>query len=323
MVPALGNAYTTSIYPVVAYALASVSSLVPFTLGDIFIAASLAWVAGYPLWAIHAGLKARTVVTHILEYLLWVYVWFYAAWGLNYSQPNIYQRLHISPAETNTEAFAAFAKSYADSLNATYTPLCGSTADSTVKALTRQTVYQGYAHLNHMGINRPFSRYVHAKTMVFSPLASMAGVTGSMAPFFGEFTINADIRTHAYPATYAHEYAHWLGIANEGEANFYSYVVCTAAADRAIRFSGYYQIFFHVLHNVSTLLGETQCNNYLKRIRPEVIALAKDDQRYWQSRRSTIIDNVQSAVYDLYLRGNHVEGGTRSYSGVIAILMAW
>ena len=106
------------------------------------------------------------------------------------------------------------------------------------------------------GVNAPFTQNPHAKTMVFSRFSSMAGVTGSMGPFFCEFTLNGDIRPHDYPSTYAHEFAHFLGIANEGEANFYSYIVCTSSSDKAVKFSGYYHIFFHVLANVFDILGE-------------------------------------------------------------------
>ena len=94
--------------------------------------------------------------------------------------------------------------------------------------------------------------------MLFTPLSSMSGVTGSMGPFFCEFTLNGDIRPHDYPAIYAHEFAHLLGIANEGEANFYSYIVCTASSDKAVKFSGYYHIFFHVLRNVFDILPAWQ-----------------------------------------------------------------
>ena len=38
--------------------------------------------------------------------------------------------------------------------------------------------------------------------MVFTPISSMVGVTGSMAPFFCEFTLNCEIRPHDYPAIY-------------------------------------------------------------------------------------------------------------------------
>lgn len=67
----------------------------------------------------------------------------------------------------------------------------------------------------------------------------MVGVTGSMGPFFCEFTLNGDLLPSQYPATYAHELAHLLGITSEAEANFYAYQVCTRSQVQAIRFSGY------------------------------------------------------------------------------------
>ena len=108
------------------------------------------------------------------------------------------------------------------------------------------------------GINAPFNPHPHVKTMVFTPISSMVGVTGSMAPFFCEFTLNGEIRPHDYPAIYAHEYAHFLGIAHEGEANFYSYLACTSSTDKAVKLSGYYHILPHVLNSVFNLLGEKE-----------------------------------------------------------------
>ncbi len=319
-VPALSGVYTRHIYPAVAHLLAPLSSLIPFAVGDVFIALSIAWVVVYPLAALLSGKrKVKAALLSVGEYLLWVYVWFYAAWGLNYSQPDIFRRLRMAPAEADTTVLRAFAERYADSLNACWT----TTTDSAIRRVAPLATYGGYCRLHHMGINRPVGPEVRAKTMVFSRLSSMAGITGSMGPFFCEMTINGDVRPHAYPSTYAHEYAHLLGIANEGEANFYSYVVCTQAEDRAVRFSGYYMILFHVLHNVRSLLGEDAYRAYLGRLRPEVTALAQDDRRYWLDRRSPLIDNVQTFLFDLYLRGNRVAGGTRSYSGVVAIIMAW
>ena len=173
------------------------------------------------------------------------------------------------------------------------------------------------------GINAPFNQHPHAKTMLFTPLSSMSGVTGSMGPFFCEFTLNGDIRPHDYPAIYAHEFAHLLGIANEGEANFYSYIVCTASSDKAVKFSGYYHIFFHVLRNVFDILGEKEGEKYLKYIRPEIIQLAKSDRSYWLSKRCKMLDTAQDFIFDLYLRGNHVAEGRKSYSGVVGLILAW
>lgn len=83
--------------------------------------------------------------------------------------------------------------------------------------------------------------------MLFTPFISMVGVTGSMGPFFCEFTLNGDLLPVNYPATYAHELAHLLGITSEAEANFYAYQVCTRSEAMGIRFSGYFSILGHVL----------------------------------------------------------------------------
>ena len=349
MIPLWGFIYTTRIYPIIGTLLSPISGFFPFAVGDIFIALSIAWVIFYPIYEI--GLrkklarryfflaakkgcypKKKVVFGRVAEYLLWVYAWFYIAWGLNYSQPNIYDRIGMKPVEVSEAKFKAFAYQYADSLNALSisSDIAGSSifsdsiADDGLKNRVRDAVLKEYNKIGYKeGINAPFNQHPHAKTMVFTPLSSMSGVTGSMGPFFCEFTLNGDILPHDYPATYAHEFAHFLGVANEGEANFYSYIVCTASADKQVRFSGYYHIFFHVLNNVFDILGEKEGERFLKHIRPEIIQLAKSDRRYWLSKRCKALDAAQDFIFDFYLKGNHVAEGRKSYSGVIGLILAW
>ena len=349
MIPLWGFIYTTRIYPIIGTLLSPISGFFPFAVGDIFIALSIAWVIFYPIYEI--GLrkklarryfflaakkgsypKKKVVFGRVAEYLLWVYAWFYIAWGLNYSQPNIYDRIGMKPVEVSEAKFKAFAYQYADSLNALSiaSDIAGSSifsdsiVDDGLKNRVRDAVLKEYNKIGYKeGINAPFNQHPHAKTMVFTPLSSMSGVTGSMGPFFCEFTLNGDILPHDYPATYAHEFAHFLGVANEGEANFYSYIVCTASADKQVRFSGYYHIFFHVLNNVFDILGEKEGERFLKHIRPEIIQLAKSDRRYWLSKRCKALDAAQDIIFDFYLKGNHVAEGRKSYSGVIGLILAW
>lgn len=350
MIPLWGFIYTTRIYPIIGTLLSPISGFFPFAVGDIFIALSIGWVIFYPIYEI--GLrkklarrnfflaakrgsypKKKVVFGRVAEYLLWVYAWFYIAWGLNYSQPNIYYRIGMKPVEVSEAKFKAFAYQYADSLNAlsiASDSIAGksifsdSIVDDGLKNRVRDAVLKEYNKIGYKeGINTPFNQHPHAKTMVLTPLSSMSGVTGSMGPFFCEFTLNGDILPHDYPATYAHEFAHFLGVANEGEANFYSYIVCTASADKKVRFSGYYHIFFHVLNNVFDILGEKEGERFLKHIRPEIIQLARNDRHYWLSKRCKALDAAQDFIFELYLRGNHVAEGRKSYSGVIGLILAW
>ena len=349
MIPLWGFIYTTRIYPIIGTLLSPISGFFPFAVGDIFIALSIAWVIFYPIYEI--GLrkklarryfflaakrgcypKKKVVFGRVAEYLLWVYAWFYIAWGLNYSQPNIYARIEMKPVEVSEAKFKAFAYQYADSLNALSISsdiarssiFSDSIVDDGLKNRVRDAVLKEYNKIGYKeGINAPFNQHPHAKTMVFTPLSSMSGVTGSMGPFFCEFTLNGDILPHDYPATYAHEFAHFLGVANEGEANFYSYIVCTASADKQVRFSGYYHIFFHVLNNVFDILGEKEGERFLKHIRPEIIQLAKSDRRYWLGKRCKALDAAQDIIFELYLKGKHGAEGRKSHLGVIGLILAW
>lgn len=340
LIPLWGFIYTTRIYPIIGSLLSPISGLFPFAVGDIFIALSIVWVIFYPIYEIKwrkqlakrffflaakrgCYPKKKVVFGRVAEYLLWVYAWFYIAWGLNYSQPNIYCRTGMKPVEVSEAKFREFAYRYADSINSLSEEFNGMVDDG-LKNRVRDAVLKGYNEIGAKeGINAPFNQHPHAKTMLFTPLSSMSGVTGSMGPFFCEFTLNGDIRPHDYPAIYAHEFAHLLGIANEGEANFYSYIVCTASSDKAVKFSGYYHIFFHVLRNVFDILGEKEGEKFLKYIRPEIIQLARSDRQYWISKRCKVLDAAQDFIFDLYLRGNHVSEGRKSYSGVVGLILAW
>lgn len=98
LIPALATFYSQTVYPCFSYILSSFSNLFPFAIGDLFIFLSIAGIIIYP---IYTRLRKKTPWKKILlrdgEYLLWVYVWFYLAWGLNYSQKkdrNSVYRLH-------------------------------------------------------------------------------------------------------------------------------------------------------------------------------------------------------------------------------------
>lgn len=335
-IPGGGAMYTRHIYPIIGGILSPISGCIPFAVGDLFIALSLAWVIIYPCYAIlKKGKKKTAIFLHVAEYLLWVYAWFYIAWGLNYSQPNFYSRTGIQPVAVSQVAFKRFAYRYAHDLNqsfgqAFYLHQYGKpipiedTETSEENKNTEKAILSEYAKIGSKeGINPSFNPNPHAKTMLFSPLSSMAGVTGSMGPFFCEFTLNGEVLPHEYPAIYAHEYAHFLGISNEGEANLYSYIVCTASRNKYVRFSGYYHILFHVLANVYNILGEKEGDEYIKHIHPQIIKMAKGDRLYWNNKRCTLLDDLQNIAFDIYLKGNNVSEGRKSYSGVIGLILAY
>ena len=295
LIPALATFYSQTVYPCFSYILSSFSNLFPFAIGDLFIFLSITGIIIYP---IYARLRKKTPWKKILlrdgEYLLWVYVWFYLAWGLNYSQKNFYQRTEIPYTAYTPENFQKFVNEYITRLNRSYTPI-----NSINRDLIREETVRLYKQLSDsLGVHRPPHDAPRVKTMMFTPFISMVGVTGSMGPFFCEFTLNGDLLPANYPATYAHELAHLLGITSEAVLN-------------------------HVLGNAQRLLPKEEYAKLLKRIRPEIIELAKANQTYWAAKYSPVIGAVQDWIYDLYLKGNKIESGRRNYSEVIGLLISY
>ena len=327
VLPSWGNVYAQSVYPVISRFLSFFSRLLPFAVGDLFIFLSIVGLFLYPLWTRHLQVRYlkkqkkrwKQILLNEAEYLLWIYVWFYLAWGLNYTQQNFYDRTDIPYTAYTPEIFHQFIDNYIDQLNASYT-------DITVidEPLVCRESVQGYRQIcDTLGVHRPPRLSPRVKTMLFTPFISMVGVTGSMGPFFCEFTLNGDLLPSQYPATYAHELAHLLGITSEAEANFYAYQVCTRSQVQGIRFSGYLSILPHVLGNARQLMEEEEYTALTSRIRPEIKTLYAQDRAYWMKKYSPLIGSIQDFIYDLYLKGNRIQSGRKNYSEVIGLLISY
>lgn len=320
LIPQWGMFYSQNLYPRIAFILSSFSDLLPFAIGDLFIALSLIGLITYPVYAHYRQKKKwKNIWLNNLEYLIWIYVWFYIAWGLNYSRPNFFQRTGIVPVSYTSSDFQDFVNNYIEKLNNAYTKTTSTQADF----IQHEVVSQYHSIADSLAIHHPFHQSPQAKTMLFTPLISMVGVTGSMGPFFCEFTLNGDLLPLQYPATYAHELAHRLGISSEAEANFYAYQVCTRSQKQSIRFSGYFSILGHVLSNAYRLMPEEDYKKLLSRIRPEIIEAARQEQQYWSDKYSPIIGKIQNWIYDLYLRGNKIKSGRKNYSEVIGLIISY
>lgn len=321
-VPAWGEAYACTLYPYISRALTTLSSRIPFSVGDAFIALSIAGVLLYPVYGRIRKMKWKKIILRITTCLAWVYVWFYLAWGLNYSQPDFYQRTKTKYIAYTPENFLHFLHNYVDSLNAAYVPA------PELEALNRTSIHEDiikeYQTLSPaLGIHAP-QGHPKVKTMLFTPLFSKMAITGYMGPFFCEFNVNGDLLLSQYAATYAHELAHLLGITSEAEANFYAYQACIHSDDPRIRYCGYFSVFSHVLNNAYRLLpDEEEYKKLLESIRPEIIEKAIADREYWMAKYSPVIGNIQSHIYDLYLKGNKIKTGRKNYSEVVGLLISW
>lgn len=317
-IPSWGTVYAYTIYPHIAYTLSSFSRVIPFSAGDLFILISILWLTIFPIYSKYKKFKWKKILFRMTEYLLWIYVWFYTAWGLNYSQPDFYQRTQIPYAAYTPENFRFFLDDYIENLNASY----ASTEELDKTTIHREVVEQYIRMEPALSINKP-RKFPRVKNMMFPSVFTSMGISGYMGPFFCEFNVNSQNPDSQYASTYAHELAHYLGISSEAEANFYAYVACTRSGDDITRFTGYFSILSHVLNNAYYLLTEDEYRLVIKQIRPEIIDLSKVNRTFWVSNYNRTFGAIQDWIYNLYLKSNRIQSGTKNYSEVIGLLISW
>lgn len=316
-IPVLGEWYACHIYPAISAVLSRFSSLFPFSLGDCFIYGSIAGLIVYLVYALVKCRSWRKTLGRMVEYLLWVYVWFYIAWGLNYFRQDFFTRTQIPYSAYSADVFRSFLSAYTDSLNASFVAV-----EKIDEAVVSEEIKKGYREIaGRFGLVSP-AGYLNAKPILVRPLMSGVGVLGYMGPFFSEYNLNPDLLPVQYPFTYAHEMAHVLGISSEAEANLYGFLVCTRSEVPEIRFSGYFDLLPYVLGNAWQLLSEEEFNQWKETISPEVKEVYNRRVAHWQALYSPLIGEIQDTIYNWFLKGNNIPSGRKNYSEVVALLIA-
>lgn len=318
-IPAWGEVYARSVYPVIGALLSSLSHGIPFSVGDLFISLSITAIICFPFYGRYRKFSWKKVLRLEVEFLAWIYVWFYLSWGLNYSQHDFYARTQTPYVSYTPQSFKEFVKEYIVELNQAYVPVNNIDKKEIAHEITSQ--YRLIA--DSLGVNKPFKSSPRVKSMMFSWLSSAVGITGYMGPFFCEFNLNKNLLPVEYAATYAHEQAHLWGITSEAEANFYAYQVCTRSANKAIKYSGYFSVLNHVLYNAKRLLPEEDFKELAESVKPEIQAQSEGVYKHWMAMYNPAVGKMQDWIYDLYLKGNKIKSGRKNYSEVVGLLVSW
>lgn len=312
----VADAYALYVYPHVSAVLSWLSSVVPFGIQEIIIA----MVIGYVIVIIYKGVKfhrgmKRTLIP-LLRVFVWLYIWFYMAWCVNYSRSAIYLRTSEKMEPYNEVKFKRFAENFINETNDSYVSI-----RSCNKELVINEIKSFYTSVPaKYGLTKP-NTWQQPKHSICNVLYSSVGVLGFMAPLLSESYLNADLPDVDYPFTYAHELSHLLGVSNEAEANWWAFNACASSADPAIRYSAYKGILPHLLNNASFSLKEEEYNELFSKVRPEIMEDVRNSHEHWKALQSPVLRKLHSVSYDLFLKGNNINKGIENYSEVIALLV--
>ncbi len=313
--PAAGF-YAAHVYPAVSAGLTRVASAVGVSLMEISVVVLVLAFIRIIVRAVRRRSGFFPCLWKEIKLLAWAFVWFYAAWGLNYFRSDIYARTGTVSTPYEEAEFHEFLDEFAEQLNANWCPAGQADPDA-----VEQYVKTWYAALPaEVGLCRP-KDWQHPKRTLFNRLYSAVGVQGYIGPFFDEMHINRDVRPLEYPFVFAHEYSHVLGVSNEAEANFWAFESCRHSPVREFRYSAWFMLLTHTAGNIRSLLGDEAFEAWLGTLRPEILADLEDSRTHWRNLRWPWLSRLQHRFYNLFLRSNGIADGTKNYGQVLRLVL--
>lgn len=313
---AVGEFYATRLYPKISYFLSHLASISRFSLEELVVCL-------FVLLLLFRLLKLRKhnwkkQIRSCIEILLWITVWFYWGWGINYFRHSFYQRMMLTPVAYEDSVFQSFLHDYTEALNQSYISF-DRHPDTKLWEKEIRNIYHTIP--SQASLCLPQEHFI-PKKLAFNTLYSQVGVLGFMGPFFCEMQVNEDLQPPQYPFTYAHELAHLLSISSEAEANYWAYKVCTASKNPSVRFSGYLGILPYVMNQAYGCLDNEQYHIWVTGIRPEILALAEQEHLYWKEKYSPWIGKIQNILYESFLKGNQISNGQKNYGQVLSLIIS-
>lgn len=312
-----GDFYAMHVYPALSSVLSLVASPFEFSLQAALIAV---FVALFVLIIVKACKEKEGVLTCLLKeatLIAWIFVWVYLGWCLNYSRSPITVRVEAKAAAYDSTAFRSFLTDFTNEMNASWVPdvsLDAETMESEIKTFY-SSVPEKYGLCSPKG-------WQHPKKMPLRRLESAMCILGYIGPFFCEAHLNPDVPASDMPHTFAHEYSHILGVSSEAEANWWAFQCCRHSGNAGMKYSGYLCTLPAIVSNASRLLSEEDYKAWTATIRREVADDFNSDRAYWRAKRSKTLNNIQSWIYDLFLKSNNIQSGILNYSESVSLLIS-
>jgi hypothetical protein len=311
--------YADWLYPSIQATVTSLSNRSPVALFDLAIVIFISIAGAIWIRAIRLARK-RPVLRHLwrgfvgtLTLLAIVYLWFLAAWGLNYARPPLESQLTFDKSKVTPQAVRALAEVAVANANRTHAPAHAAgfpgihdSPQALIEAL----------HSVEKDLGRPRPTVIATpKWTIFSPYYRAAGVSGQLGPFFLETLLNPDLTGPERLAVLGHEWAHLAGFAPESDASFVGLLAAMRAGP-----AGEYSAWLDLVSEATSQLQPVTQRLVLQQLGPG----PREDQNAIRERLKQRIRPVEQAAwasYDQMLRSQGVEEGVQSYSRVVELLI--
>lgn len=319
--------YAIGFYPKLSAVLRVAFGWIPFSLGDVLysiVAVSVFWQLGkFVVRLFHKTDSWRKKLAPLLTaatILLFVYVYFYLFWGLNYYRQGIEEQLGLKNGKFDKQQLIDLNQYLLVQVN-NRKEICLQKKD-TVMSNERmfKAALDGY---NTLQKQFPFLCYRHAslKPSMFGKIGNYVGFQGYYNPFTGEGQVNTAIPNFLQPYVVCHEMGHQIGYASESEANFVGFLSATSSSDTLMQYSSYLDMFLYAWGNLKAV-DSVAAKQIGEQIHPGIKRDLKTYRTFINDHR-TFLSDWTDKLYDYYLKQNRQRKGIESYGEVTGWLIAY
>ena len=164
-------------------------------------------------------------------------------------------------------------------------------------SLTSKKISESYKKISH-GFGVKYQKLPTPKPLITSNLTSYLGILALYAFPTSEICINTNIPEYLIPHTAAHEYAHFLGVSFEGEANFLSYVACAETGVPYIVYSASLSVLEYLLSDIAKTDRETYTklyNSLSERAKNDIESYREYSEKYTNSALYKLSEKISSS----------------------------
>lgn len=314
--------YSNGIYKPLGSILSNAFGILPFSAAEFIV---ILVPAAFIVYTIRA-LKNMRLLEYLVNTLVIISIVFFSfigTWGLNYYRMPFASiaGLDLRPASVNEledlcEALIESANILRSSVSVDSegnVDIPGSTRD------ILKNCYKGYETI--AGIYPELAgSYSDPKPVLLSHFMSYTGICGVYFPFTGEANVNIAIPESTLPSTASHEMAHQRGFSREDEANYISYLACSAHPDVNYKYSG---VLLALTNSMNALRNADKdsflrlSENYSEWVRHDL----KSINEFWTAYEGPV-ERATDRINDTYLKANNQEDGVKSYGRMVDLLIA-
>ena len=335
------DAYSHYVYRVLSLGIGSVMGLLPFSVVELLLYATLLFVLFDFVKQLRRAVRAAVArpLLHFLGHLFLILssllVLYVFLCGINYHRTSFSEEAGLSVTidahgTVYDEAdLIALCEYLVTEINDTETQLEGACIGQTAETPKPSAAWLW--HAGHTGqrameklgqrYRRLSGHYPFPKPILNTWLLSIQQTTGVYSPFTVEANYNRDIAYYDIPFTICHELSHLRGYMQEEEANFIGVLATIGADDLYFNYSGYVSAWVYA-GNALARIDSTAFATLYSRINARTRQDMLYNNAYWKQFEGKPAE-AHEQLNDAYLKMQGQATGVRSYGHVTDLMLEY